>query len=160
VTCDFFNDTSGRTAIVRPQNRVARWFIFVPKIPIWVYIFRRALEWKMLVHFMTFWNIWMPLDIFYGHLVYLVCVKCVYFIVLVRLNKEKSGNPAAEWLLILYTCFDDEITHFQLFCNVVFKEQTWITLVVLTKFEALILSRPSRNLSWYKTLPTFHYWNS
>jgi hypothetical protein len=32
-------------------NSVARWYIFVPKIPIWVYIFWRALEWKMLVYF-------------------------------------------------------------------------------------------------------------
>jgi hypothetical protein len=38
-------------------TRVARWFVFKPKIPICVYIFWRALEWKM--------------DIFYVHLEYL-----------------------------------------------------------------------------------------
>jgi hypothetical protein len=36
--------------------KVARWFVFQPKIPIWEKKFR-ALEWKMLVYFMAIWNI-------------------------------------------------------------------------------------------------------
>jgi protein tyrosine phosphatase len=36
----------------RIQVRVARWFIFKPQIASW-----RALEWKMLVYYMTLWNI-------------------------------------------------------------------------------------------------------
>jgi hypothetical protein len=38
------------------ESRVARWFIFKPKNPN-LGTFWRALEWKMLVHFMTIWNI-------------------------------------------------------------------------------------------------------
>jgi hypothetical protein len=54
-------------------SRVARWFIFKPKIPIWVQIWR-ALELKMLVYFMSmllpfgiflvsWYNVWL-----FGHL--------------------------------------------------------------------------------------------
>jgi hypothetical protein len=41
-------------------HRVARWFNFKPKIPIWVHIFWRALEWKILVHFMAILSILWP----------------------------------------------------------------------------------------------------
>jgi hypothetical protein len=53
----------------------------------------RALEWKMLLYFMTIWtryisavwyNLW-PFGTVCGHL--------VYFSFLVCLDKEKSGNP-------------------------------------------------------------------
>jgi hypothetical protein len=48
--------------------RVARWFIFKPKIPIWVKIWR-ALAWKTLLYFMTIWNIFWSFGIIYGCLV-------------------------------------------------------------------------------------------
>jgi hypothetical protein len=35
-------------------TRVARWYLFKPKIPIWVKI-GRALEWKMFAYFMANW---------------------------------------------------------------------------------------------------------
>jgi hypothetical protein len=44
---------------ISPQEivrRVARWFIFKPKIPI-LGKFWRALDWKMLIYFMAIWNI-------------------------------------------------------------------------------------------------------
>jgi hypothetical protein len=51
--------------------RVARWYIFKPKISIWVNFggywnerFWRVLEWKMLLYF----------GLFYGHLVYFVAI--------------------------------------------------------------------------------------
>jgi hypothetical protein len=41
-------------------------------------IFWRALECKMLVYFMTIWNILRPCDIIYGRLIYIVCEHRVY----------------------------------------------------------------------------------
>jgi hypothetical protein len=49
-------------------------------------IFWRALEWKMLVCFITIWNILQPFGKIYGHL--------VYFPVSVCLGREKHGIPA------------------------------------------------------------------
>jgi hypothetical protein len=63
----------------RKPFRVARWFIFIPKIPIWVHVLWRALEWRMLVYFMTSWNILGPFGIFYGSSVYVVCGHLAYF---------------------------------------------------------------------------------
>jgi hypothetical protein len=51
-------------------NRVARWYIFRPKIAIWVKVWR-ALQWKMLVYFMDIWSILRPFDIFCDHLIYI-----------------------------------------------------------------------------------------
>jgi hypothetical protein len=58
----------------------------------------RALEWKMLLYFMTIWNIKRPFGIIYG----LTCGQIrrglwsfgIFFPVLVCLDREKSGNPA------------------------------------------------------------------
>jgi hypothetical protein len=51
--------------------RVARWFIFKPKIIIWEKILR-ALEWKMFyTYFLSIWNILLPFGIVYGDLVVL-----------------------------------------------------------------------------------------
>jgi hypothetical protein len=52
-----------------------------------------VLQWKMLVFFMTIWSILRPLDIFYGHSVYLVVIWYIFprFGILYQ---EKSGNPA------------------------------------------------------------------
>jgi hypothetical protein len=57
--------------------RVARRFILIPKIPTLIYVFWRALILKMLVYFLTIYNI-------YGRLVYfmanvLFCGHLVYF---------------------------------------------------------------------------------
>jgi hypothetical protein len=54
-------------------NRVARWFTFLPKIPIWVY-FWRASELQMLVRLMTIWSSFQPFLIFNGHLEYMLCM--------------------------------------------------------------------------------------
>jgi hypothetical protein len=70
---------------------VARWFVFVPKIPIWVY-YGGPLELKMLVYFMTFRNILRPLGLFHFRLVQFVVIWYI-FPVLVCLDQEKSGNP-------------------------------------------------------------------
>jgi hypothetical protein len=40
---------------VQTKAKVARWFVYKPKIPIWEKNFR-ALDWKMLVLFMAIWN--------------------------------------------------------------------------------------------------------
>jgi hypothetical protein len=63
---------------LRKLVRVARWFIFIPKNPD-LGRFWRALEWKMLVYFMTIWNILRPFVIIYGRLVNIVCCHLVYF---------------------------------------------------------------------------------
>jgi hypothetical protein len=44
---------------VRPDSKVARWFVFKPKIPIWT---------KFQGH------IWENVDIFYGHLEYFMAI--------------------------------------------------------------------------------------
>jgi hypothetical protein len=72
--------------------RVARCYIFIPNIPIWVKLGGVGLEWKMLVY------------IFYGfnrkflyikncYLVYVVCGYLVYLSCFGTLPQDKSGNP-------------------------------------------------------------------
>jgi hypothetical protein len=58
-----FDENSAK--ILAMFTRVARWFIFKPKIP-----FMRVLQWQILVYFMTIWSILRPLEIIYGRLVY------------------------------------------------------------------------------------------
>jgi hypothetical protein len=59
--------------------RVARWFIFGPKIPIWA-DFVRVLDWKMLLYFMAIGNILWTFVIFHDHLVIgTFCVHLVTF---------------------------------------------------------------------------------
>jgi hypothetical protein len=70
--------------------RVARWFLFKPKIPILVH-FGRPLEWKLLVYFMPNWNItaiWYILWSF-GDFVGIWNI----FPRFGTLWQEKSGNP-------------------------------------------------------------------
>jgi hypothetical protein len=64
--------------------------------------FWRALEWKMLVYFMTIWNILRQFGITYGRFVKVVVI---WYILpnLVRLDHEKSGNPDPK--LVLCTGF-------------------------------------------------------
>jgi hypothetical protein len=72
--------------------RVARWYIFKPKIPIWVNfeglgmekvgVFSGSLEnitairyiYGHLVHFMAIWYILCPFGTFYGHLVHFMAI--------------------------------------------------------------------------------------
>jgi hypothetical protein len=67
--------------------RVARWFVFKPKILIWV-----NFGGSCLLYFMTIWPILRPLEIFYGHLIYFVAISYIFprFGIL---DKDKSGNP-------------------------------------------------------------------
>jgi hypothetical protein len=59
-TCSTYFEASG--------TRVARWFVFKPKIQIWV---NYGAPWneKKLVYYMALWNIFLPFGIFYGNLV-------------------------------------------------------------------------------------------
>jgi hypothetical protein len=54
--------------------------------------FCSTLKWKMLVYFMTVWNILRPFDIMYGPLVQFVVIGYM-FPNLVCFDPEKSGNP-------------------------------------------------------------------
>jgi hypothetical protein len=54
-------------------TRVARWFVFKPKVPV-LGKFGRVLQWKILVDFMTIWSMLLLLEIFYGHFVYFVFI--------------------------------------------------------------------------------------
>jgi hypothetical protein len=71
--------------------RVARWFVFKPKITN-LGKFCRVLLWKILVYFITIWSILRPLYIFYGHLVYFVVIWHIFHRFGI-LDQEKSGNP-------------------------------------------------------------------
>jgi hypothetical protein len=55
--------------------------------------FWRALEWKMLVYFTAVWYNLLSFCIIYGRLVKFVVIWYT-FSILVRLEQEKSGNPA------------------------------------------------------------------
>jgi hypothetical protein len=55
----------------------------------------RALKWKMVVYFLTIWNIIHPFGIIYGRLVWLVVIGYI-FPNLVCLDQEKSGNSDLE----------------------------------------------------------------
>jgi hypothetical protein len=88
-----------------PRNvgsRVARWFIFKPKIPLWV--IWRAFDLKMLYILWPFW-------IFYRHLVYIFYYHFVHFVFILYMfsgfgimHLEKSGNPGRPWKPICCNC--------------------------------------------------------
>jgi hypothetical protein len=78
-----------------PKWRVARWYIFRPKIQIWVN-FGVSCKWKMSVNFMTIWSIFLPFGIFYGLLVYFSSFSNLY--------QEKSGNSAEMLVHRVDTC--------------------------------------------------------
>jgi hypothetical protein len=72
---------------------VARWFIFKPKIQIWVYF---GVPWNvvpMLLYFIITWNI---LRSFVIHNLWLNGILCglVYFPHFGMFGPERSGNPA------------------------------------------------------------------
>jgi hypothetical protein len=87
-----FRNVLGGYVVVPLEISVARWYIFKPKIPIWVNFGRSCKRrcWYFYGHFVYFsaklyvlWPFW-PLDTFCGHLVYFSRFP----------NREKSGNPA------------------------------------------------------------------
>jgi hypothetical protein len=53
--------------------------------------FWRALDWKMLIYFMTIWNILQTLGIFYDYLVHFVFIWYI-FSGFGIIHQEKSGN--------------------------------------------------------------------
>jgi hypothetical protein len=101
------------------DRRVARWYFFKPKIPIWVNFgaFRNGRCWYILwpfglccghlVYFVVIWYILWPFGLFYGHLVYIVLpfsIFCghlpsisyghlLHFSPFGMLYQKKSGNP-------------------------------------------------------------------
>jgi hypothetical protein len=48
------------------KRRVARWFVFKPKIQIWVN-YGAPFNEKKLIYYIAIWNIFLPFGIFYGH---------------------------------------------------------------------------------------------
>jgi hypothetical protein len=75
------------------QPRVARWFVFRPKIPILGKIWR-ALELRMLLY--------LPFGIIYGLLVVFVVIWLIFF-VLVCLDQEKAGNTYLSQVITMIT---------------------------------------------------------
>jgi hypothetical protein len=77
------------------QGRVARWFVFKPKIAIWGE-FWRALDWKMLKYFMAICGIFWTFGIFNNHLVHF---EFIWYIIsgCGILYQEKSGNLGTGW---------------------------------------------------------------
>jgi hypothetical protein len=76
-------------------TRVARWFAFKPKIPIWEKIFR-ALDWKMLVYVMSIWNILRIFGVLFMTIWYTLCSLGAFFTGFGIMQQEKSGNPAIQ----------------------------------------------------------------
>jgi hypothetical protein len=77
--------------IVTALSSVARWFIFKPKIQIWVKVWK-VLKWKTLAFFMAMLSILRPNGI---HLLLPFCVHLVYFSHFGMLYREQFGNPGA-----------------------------------------------------------------
>jgi hypothetical protein len=59
-------------------GRVARWFVFKPKIPN-LGKFCGALDWKMFIYVMAIWNILWRFGIFYDHLVHFVFIWYILY---------------------------------------------------------------------------------
>jgi hypothetical protein len=73
------------------KPRVARWFIFKPKIPIWEK-FWKAFDWKMLIYLMAIWNILQTFGIFM--IIWnILCSFGRFFSGFGIMYQEKSGNP-------------------------------------------------------------------
>jgi hypothetical protein len=82
-------------------TRVARWFVFKPKIPIWENFGGSSYGKSWHVYFMTIWSILHPFEIFYDHLVYFVVI-CYIFPRFGILDQEKSGNPDVHLIAITF----------------------------------------------------------
>jgi hypothetical protein len=82
-----------QTFFLRGQSRVARWFIFKPKIPVWVIIYGPRLEnvetfYVHLLYLADVWDILWPFGTFRVNLVHFFVFGIVY--------QEKSGNPGTK----------------------------------------------------------------
>jgi hypothetical protein len=71
--------------------RVARWFVFKQKLPIWAN-FGGALDWKMLIYFIYVCNTSWTFGKFYDHLEHLVLIWYIFSGFGIT-YQEKSGNP-------------------------------------------------------------------
>jgi hypothetical protein len=85
----FFQQVFAYAEEAQFQNRVARWYIFKPKIPIWIIFLIGRCR----------YNLW-TFGLFYGQLVYFIASLYTYFVVIWfiflhfgMLYQEKSGNP-------------------------------------------------------------------
>jgi hypothetical protein len=84
-----------------PTNKVARWFIFKPKIPIWVK-FGGPWKGKFCHIFMTTWNISVPFGTLHGRLVQFVVV----WVYLSRFGKFGPRQIWQPWLELKVFTFD------------------------------------------------------
>jgi hypothetical protein len=83
--------------------RVARWFVFKQKIPIWVNFGVPYVDWKRLIYFMTICNISWTFGIFKDHTVHFVFIWYIFSDFGI-MYQEKSGNPGSS-ANCLPTCF-------------------------------------------------------
>jgi hypothetical protein len=82
-----------QSACLRLECRVARWFVFKPKIPIWVNFGGLYVDWKRLIYFMAICNILRTFGKFYDHLVNFLLIWYIYYGFGIT-YQQKSGNPA------------------------------------------------------------------
>jgi hypothetical protein len=78
-------------------SRVARWHIFKPKIPIWVFRYQRDLQWLTLIYFIAVWSILRPFGICCGHLVYSLVIWYTFPVLVYCTNKNLAtvvGSPS------------------------------------------------------------------
>jgi hypothetical protein len=71
-------------------GRVARWYIFKPKTPIWVNVWW-VLQWEMLVYFTDLWYIVRPIGIFYAYL-YSLWSFGIWFPILICCTKKNLAT--------------------------------------------------------------------
>jgi hypothetical protein len=85
--------------------------------------FWRVLEWKILLYFMTIWNILWPFGIIYGRL---VCFVVIWYIlpILVGLDNKNMATPVV--------CSNVQIPHF--YCACLTFAQKWVESKVNNHF--------------------------
>jgi hypothetical protein len=91
--CDYYDCANGGfvSSLSEPvQSRVARWFVFKPKIPIWVNFGGPRNE-------KGGYNLW-PFGIYYFHLVHFMVIWVILwpFGIFWYIVSRKSGNPGPE----------------------------------------------------------------
>jgi hypothetical protein len=97
---------------LQPWSRVARWFIFQPKIPIWVNFERPYIDWKMLIYSMAIWNI-------YRHLWYFMIILNIlcsfgrfsrfWYQVPIKIWQPCHGRAATAWNLFFLWIYADNM---------------------------------------------------
>jgi hypothetical protein len=85
----FSRNSKARTT----ENRVARWYAYFETKNHTLGEFCRALQWKMMVHFMAIWYILWPFGVFFGHLVYFSLFGICIFPVLVCFTNKNLATP-------------------------------------------------------------------